>query len=64
MVLDALSMHACDCGPSEGLLHTDSAGTEKSNTEKKKPRSCLFHHLPKLRCLRYRGGISVLTPGL
>ena len=28
MVLDSLSMRACDCGPSEGLLHTPSTGTQ------------------------------------
>ena len=29
MVLDPMSMCAHDCGPSEGLLHTPSAGTQK-----------------------------------
>ena len=29
MVLDPLSMRTRDCGPSEGLLHTPSAGTPK-----------------------------------
>ena len=29
MVLDPLSMRARGCGPSEGLLHTPSAGTQK-----------------------------------
>ena len=32
MVLDLMSMHAHDCGPFEGLLHTPSAGTHKQNS--------------------------------
>ena len=30
MVLDPLSMRACDCGPSEGLLHAPRAGIQKN----------------------------------
>ena len=31
MVVDPLSLRACDCGRSEGLLHTPSTGTQKKN---------------------------------
>ena len=32
MVLDPMSMCPRGCGPSEWLLHTPSAGTQKNNT--------------------------------
>ena len=33
MVLDPMSMRARGCGPSEGLLRTPSAGTQKKRFE-------------------------------
>ena len=45
MVLDPLSMCARDCGPSEGLLHTPSAGKQKKTRWSRVRYSKFWYHI-------------------